>query len=97
MVGGPKALPRDLRAPIEDDLQRKMVFLGEPRQVGKTTLALALLSATGKRHPGYLNRDDPQIRPELLRGRLPGGGNLLILEEIHKHPRSYAHEQHRNR
>ena len=41
----PKALHRYLRPPIEDDLRRKMVFLGGPRQVGKTTLALTLLWA----------------------------------------------------
>ena len=30
-------LPRYLADPIKDDLERKMVFLGGPRQVGKTT------------------------------------------------------------
>ena len=38
-------LPRYFSGPIEDDLGSKMVFLGGPRQVGKTTLALALMRA----------------------------------------------------
>ena len=87
MAGRSKTLHRYLRAPVEDDLRRKMVFLGGPRQVGKTTLALKLLGAAGRRHPGYLNWDDPRVRPELLRGRLPGGERLLVLDEIHKFPR----------
>ena len=87
MAGRSKALCRYLRAPVEDDLRRKMVFLGGSRQVGKTTLALELLGAAGRRHPGYLSWDDPRVRPELLRGRLPGGQRLLVLDEIHKFPR----------
>ena len=80
-------LPRYLSGPIEDDLESKMVFLGGPRQVGKTTLALALLQADGPRHPGYLSWDDPRVRPDLLRGELPGGEKLVVLDEIHKFPR----------
>ena len=87
MAHNMRALPRYLRAPIKEDLRSKMVFLGGPRQVGKTTLALSLLGATGRRHPGYLNWDDPRVRPGLLRGRLPGGQKLVVLDEIHKFPR----------
>ena len=82
-----RTLERYLTDPIEDDLQRKMVFLGGPRQVGKTTLALALLRAIDTRHPGYLNWDSPQVRPGLLRGELPGEEPRLVLDEIHKFPR----------
>ena len=82
-----KSLPRYLQTPIEGDLRRKMVFLGGPRQVGKTTLALSFLGASGTRHPGYLNWDDPCVRPELIRGMLPGGQRLVVLDEIHKFPR----------
>ena len=80
-------LSRYLAAPIREDLATKMVFLGGPRQVGKTTLALAVLRADGPRHAGYLNWDDPRVRPALLRGDLPGGQDTLVLDEIHKHPR----------
>ena len=87
MARSATTLPRYLHLPIESDLRDKMVFLGGPRQVGKTTLALSLLGAMGQRHPGYLNWDDPRVRPELLRGRLPGGQTLVVLDEIHKFPR----------
>lgn len=80
-------LDRYLADSIRSDLDHKMVFLGGPRQVGKTTLALTLLGAGGRRHPGYLNWDDPQVRPVLQRGELPAGQKLVVLDEIHKFPR----------
>ena len=78
---------RYLAAPIEEDLEEKMAFLGGPRQVGKTTLALSLLKSDNLRHPGYLNWDDVSIRPALLKGELPGNQKLIVLDEIHKYPR----------
>ena len=83
----PDMLARYLVDPIKDDLARKMVFLGGPRQVGKTTLALSLLGREGSRHPGYLNWDDARVRPGLMRGELPTGQKLVVLDEIHKFPR----------
>ena len=80
-------LARYLADPIRDDLSRKMVFLGGPRQVGKTTLALALLGTNDSRDPAYLNWDSPRVRPGLLRGELPPGESRLVLDEIHKFPR----------
>ena len=87
MNNTPNTLPRYLAGPIRDDLERKMVFLGGPRQVGKTTLALTLLEAQGPRHPGYMSWDDPLVRPRLMRGLLPGGEPLVVLDEVHKFPR----------
>ena len=78
-------IARYLAKPIEEDLARKMVFVGGPRQVGKTTLATTLLG-DGIRHPGYLNWDDARVRPRLLRGELPAGQQLIVLDEIHKFP-----------
>lgn len=84
---------RYLTAPIRADLRHKMVFMGGPRQVGKTTLALSLLPrpkaapAVTARHPGYLNWDHPAARPPLLRGELPGGQRRVVLDEIHKYPK----------
>lgn len=87
MASKTKLLNRYLSAPVRTDLLDKMVFIGGPRQVGKTTLALSLLGSETVRHPGYLNWDDPTVRPPLLRGELPGGQKLLVLDEIHKYPR----------
>jgi len=80
----PRARQRYLGAPVREDLQKKMVFIAGPRQVGKTTLALGLLGAGDESHPGYLNWDDPHARPALLRGEIPSGQALLVLDEIHK-------------
>lgn len=77
---------RYLTAAIKPDLREKMVFVGGPRQVGKTTLALSLLKARTHHHPAYLNWDDPKVRPRLLRGELPARRKLIVLDEIHKHP-----------
>lgn len=62
-----------------------MVFLGGPRQVGKTTLALNLLGGGSENHPAYLSWDVVASRKTLLQGALPGGQSLVILDEIHKY------------
>lgn len=47
-------MQRALRPILLADLEEKMVFLGGPRQVGKTTLALSLLDRAEASHPAYL-------------------------------------------
>jgi len=65
-----------------------MVFLGGPRQVGKTTLALGLLSpAADTPHPAYLNWDHAPTAARLRRGELPADEPLLVLDEVHKYAR----------
>lgn len=76
---------RHLAAAIKADLKEKMVFLGGPRQVGKTTLALSLLENGSEKHPAYFNWDDVAARKALLRGELPPGEPLVVLDEIHKY------------
>ena len=78
-------MKRYLEAAIRADLGEKMVFLGGPRQVGKTTLALRLLNDGTETHPAYLNWDVLATRRTLLRGELPAEQPLLILDEIHKY------------
>jgi uncharacterized protein len=75
---------RSITPAVAADLEEKMVFVGGPRQVGKTTLALAILGAADERHRGYLNWDDPRARPSLMRGEIPGGQRIIVLDEIHK-------------
>jgi predicted AAA+ superfamily ATPase len=71
---------------IIEDLKEKMVFVGGPRQVGKTTLALQCLGEKAQRpsHPAYLNWDDLGHRDRILRGQLPSREPIVILDEIHK-------------
>ncbi len=78
-------MKRYLQEPVRKDLGEKMVFLGGPRQVGKTTLALSLLEKGNERHPAYLNWDDLQSRSMLMEGALPADEPLVILDEVHKY------------
>jgi len=46
---------RYIKKSVEEDLEKKMVFVGGPRQVGKTTFSLTFLSSPSEKHPAYLN------------------------------------------
>lgn len=76
-------MKRYLDAPIQQDLQRKMVFVGGPRQVGKTTLALSILKGD-ETHPAYMNWDYLEDKQDILRGALPSNQPLVVFDEIHK-------------
>jgi len=78
-------MKRAIHSVLLSDLDEKMVFLGGPRQVGKTTLALQLLGDAGPGHPAYLSWDDDSDRKLLLGGGLPAGEPLLIFDELHKY------------
>ncbi len=76
-------LPREeIQTALARDLKEKMVFLGGPRQVGKTTLAKSLLSDS--QSDAYLNWDIATHRQQLLEERLPASQPLLVLDEVHK-------------
>ncbi len=61
-----------------------MVFVGGPRQCGKTTLAKSLLSgASGQ----YFNWDYDQDRQAILEQLWKDSDQLLIFDELHKFPR----------
>lgn len=66
------------------DLEKKMVFLCGPRQVGKTWLAKKI--AESFQHSIYLNYDRLEDRDILLREAWLKNTDLLILDEIHKMP-----------
>jgi predicted AAA+ superfamily ATPase len=82
-------IPRTLQPAVEKVLSaRKMAFVGGPRQVGKTTLALQLLGPDAtERHPAYFNWDDPRSAARLRRLELPPQEPLLVLDEVHKYAR----------
>ena len=70
---------RYLSDQIKKDLSNKMVFLGGPRQVGKTTLSLSLFSKDS-----YLNWDFIEDRERILKYQLPSE-KTWIFDEIHKY------------
>lgn len=75
---------RTLKKFIDQDLKEKMVFLGGPRQVGKTTLAFGLLKGN-ETHPAYFNWDSKKARQLLLKEELPSEEKLIVLDEVHKY------------
>jgi predicted AAA+ superfamily ATPase len=79
---------RYLEAPVIEDVRRKMVFIGGPRQTGKTTLAKSLCKNAGcDIQTRYLNWDAPGDRENIIKESFPSGKGFLILDEIHKYSR----------
>jgi predicted AAA+ superfamily ATPase len=76
-------MPRYLSLLIQKDLRKKMVFLGGPRQVGKTTLAKQLCASSEE----YLNWDNVEQRKALLAQRWKKDSPLVVFDELHKYPR----------
>jgi predicted AAA+ superfamily ATPase len=74
-------MKRYLEPQVSSDLERKMVFVGGPRQVGKTTLARNLL---GKSTSGLLNWDVAAQRDLILRQQFPKS-RLWVFDELHKY------------
>lgn len=80
-------MKRYLESPIAKDLQKKFVLLSGPRQVGKTTLAKAIVSAG---NGVYLSFDDSDDRDEILNKRYVHH-SLVCLDEFHKFARWKSH------
>lgn len=72
--------PRYLEEQVKQDLQRKMVFIGGPRQVGKTTMAKNIVQEKGS----YLNWDISEHREKILNHEIPTT-EFLFFDEIHKY------------
>jgi hypothetical protein len=68
---------------ILEDLKDKMVFVGGPRQVGKTTLCRNLVGASFKKS-AYYNWDNRADRKAIMAATWPGDAKLLIFDELHK-------------
>jgi predicted AAA+ superfamily ATPase len=79
-----KILTRYLAPFISKDLEKKMVFLGGPRQVGKTTLSQSLIPKFSDGHPAYLNWDSEFHRIKIKNQDWPQSESLIVLDEIHK-------------
>ncbi len=62
-----------------------MVFIGGPRQVGKTTLSLYFFKNNlSEKNTGYLNWDYLSDRSLILKDKLPLTQKLIVFDEIHK-------------
>lgn len=77
---------RYLTSHIYNDLTKKMVFVGGPRQVGKTTMARAILDVfpEGGR---YFNWDYDEDRRDIISKKWHENDTLLVFDELHKFPR----------
>ncbi|MBI4653140.1 ATP-binding protein [Candidatus Kuenenbacteria bacterium] len=75
---------RYLYPSIITDLKNKMVFIGGPRQVGKTTLA-QLVGKNNYEKYTYLNWDNREDRKIILQGKFEAESTLIIFDEIHKY------------
>lgn len=65
---------------IKNDLSKKMVFLGGPRQVGKTTLAKQIIG----KNEGYLNWDVDEDKESILKKEWPNA-KIWAFDELHKY------------
>lgn len=74
---------RNILSFIENDLDSKMVFIGGPRQVGKTTLSKEFLTSEEQ----YLNWDDLADRNLLKKHQVDTNLKIVVLDEIHKYAR----------
>ena len=75
---------RYLKEFVIKDLSERMVFVGGPRRVGKTTLATELI-AKSFNQTGYYNWDNRHDRRQIMKSAWPGNADLIILDEIHRY------------
>ena len=69
---------------IMEDLKEKMVFVGGPRQVGKTTLCRNFVAPHFSNY-SYYNWDNRADRKAIMAASWPGDAEILIFDEIHKY------------
>jgi predicted AAA+ superfamily ATPase len=68
---------------IAKDLKTKIVMIGGPRQVGKTTLAREFITSADQ----YFSWDDLQHRSTLKSHQINPRLKTVVLDEIHKYAR----------
>jgi len=76
-------MKRYLEPYLLKDLQKKMVFLGGPRQVGKTTVSKNILNVLPS--GVYFNYDADTHRKSILQKEWKSSDQLIIFDEIHKY------------
>lgn len=72
-------MDRYLTKALLKDLNKKILIVTGPRQVGKTTLSKALM-----RDFDYYNYDNPKDRKKILQNDLDFNSRPLVLDELHK-------------
>jgi predicted AAA+ superfamily ATPase len=77
-------MQREQLPQILHDLEKKMVFISGPRQIGKSWLARVVMKSYER--PRYLNWDQSDDREIILSNAWPPFTDLLVLDEIHKMP-----------
>ena len=78
-------LLRYLKPALDQALSKKMIFIGGPRQVGKTTLSLDFLKSKSIKDSGYLNWDRVSDKALILKDQFPLESSIIIFDEIHKY------------
>lgn len=78
---------RGISRAVEADLRRKMVFVSGPRQVGKTTLARAVLRRLSPRRQIYFNWDRQEHRRIIRSLGWSRQAPVAALDEVHKYAR----------
>lgn len=74
-------LHRYLTSVVQREIDRKMVFIGGPRQVGKTSMSLNLMN----KNSVYLNWDDDLDKQIILAKKIQTSADLIIFDELHKY------------
>lgn len=69
---------------VLQDLSERMVFIGGPRQVGKTTLSKDLIAQKFNAFQ-YYNWDNREDRKQIMKPGWPAQADILIFDEIHKY------------
>lgn len=77
-------IERNLEKSIIKDLERRVVMIGGPRQVGKTTLAKLIADKSFPNNSKYLNWDEKEDKLKIVNYEIFGEEKLIILDEIHK-------------
>lgn len=70
---------------IIKDLEKKMVFVGGPRQVGKTTMARGIIRDFFP-DGAYFNWDFDEDRNDLLARKWKKNSDIVVFDELHKYP-----------
>lgn len=73
-------MERSLQSFVKSDLDKKIVILSGPRQVGKTTLAKKLFPQTSD----YFNMDREEDRRVVKTQSWRRDGDLVVFDELHK-------------